>query len=607
MSITNLVMPSMSNLRKKPSLVLHTFSVLFFLTLLSGAVFAITLPALAPITPGVPADNAIRYSVVILNPTSGSIINATTSITISHTASIAQQCVLISNGTGTTAPINVESSKTANIRLTFNNGTFWIVARCSNSSFFVDSTNITIIVNNATGAVVDIPPIPLEESPYINILSPIDLVKQTFNVTYKQTTGAVASCTVNVGSVIRANTSVATNILTTARYLNMDVGNYTINVTCSSASWTGFRLRNITVYNSTFGGLSVKPSTVYPGDFVKINGTLSGRSEVEISILTPSGAKNKTIVTTKDNGAFNYTYTVSMTARNGTYYVSAVDTLDGVTKNGTFVVEQRNPVLAVIGVPVVGKNVTVVGTNFLRNDNMSLILTGNGNVVTYVKTDTSGMFEYKFEGLLAKKYTLIAKSIAHPTTTVTISFNVSLPTIATKPSTPAEVVTDTSATAGSNNDNNNNNGGTTSSYSDDADQMQGVEQTVGALPEPSVEQPSSISDPASSQNNVASSSGINWMLFIVTGVIIVGVLIGYLAYNGTFSSKNNSSSSVGDLGVTHGGSGSNNSFTNVGLHDFIEEQRSRGFDDLTIRGALIAKGWDKSDVDKTFEEIYSQQ
>ncbi len=43
------------------------------------------------------------------------------------------------------------------------------------------------------------------------------------------------------------------------------------------------------------------------------------------------------------------------------------------------------------------------------------------------------------------------------------------------------------------------------------------------------------------------------------------------------------------------------------LRGFIARERKDGADDLAIRGALLAKGWEKSAVDGVFDEIYREQ
>ncbi len=618
------------DIRKNVALMASVIVLLFFVTLLSSLAIALTIPT-APSAPGVPPSiDPTSYVVIIDSPISGSTVNATSNVTFHHTAPTALQCTLLTNGSSAIAPVSVTTSK--ELRLRFSNGTSWIVATCSNGTLGpLYSANITIIVNN--GITPKPEPDPVFESTLITILSPTEPVKPTFNVTYKQTTGATLSCTAKVGTITRANASTPTNVVTTARYTNMGAKNYTVNVTCSNATWTGFRLRNITVDNTTFGGLSIKPLAVYAGDSVKINGSLSEQSDIEIEVVSPTGSKNTTTITSKDTGAFLYTYTVSMTARSGVYRVTATDTLDDTTKNGTFTVLSRVPTLSVVGNATQGKNVTIVGTNFLRNDNTSLTLTGtaNGNVVSYVITDDAGSFEYVFEDLSAKRYVLIAKSVEFPSNTATLSFNVSLPKIL--PTTPPDTVPDVPPidTPGT-----NGNGGSVP-LGPDPTQTQGSGQSVNTLPESSVEQPSSVKDPTNTQDGVApTSGGMSWWLIILMAVVVFGALVGYLAYNGTldFSSvdalkesignvfSGNMSSNhntgfapnvVGQAGNSFGSTGNvyhdnaTVSSNNVELRSFIDGERSRGFDDLTIRGALIAKGWEKADVDKTFEEIYTQQ
>ena len=43
------------------------------------------------------------------------------------------------------------------------------------------------------------------------------------------------------------------------------------------------------------------------------------------------------------------------------------------------------------------------------------------------------------------------------------------------------------------------------------------------------------------------------------------------------------------------------------IRQFIQRERAKGFDDLTIRSTLVQTGWEKGDIDHVFDEMYREQ
>lgn len=104
-----------------------------------------------------------------------------------------------------------------------------------------------------------------------------------------------------------------------------------------------------------------------------------------------------------------------------------------------------------------------------------------------------------------------------------------------------------------------------------------------------------------------SGSSMLWIIIIVVVVLVLVGTVGFLAYEG----KLDFSSLMGggvihpemqSMGTSAGAAGANDE----NLKHFIFSERSQGYDDLTIRNALIQKGWPESDVDRVFQSVYTE-
>ncbi len=98
-----------------------------------------------------------------------------------------------------------------------------------------------------------------------------------------------------------------------------------------------------------------------------------------------------------------------------------------------------------------------------------------------------------------------------------------------------------------------------------------------------------------------------WILLIVVFVILLGTL-GYLAYEGKLDMHDLAGSlkALFHPEAKSTGSGLSDPGQVEELKAFIFGQRSKGYDDLTIRNALIQRGWAENDVDGVFQQIYQE-
>lgn len=92
-----------------------------------------------------------------------------------------------------------------------------------------------------------------------------------------------------------------------------------------------------------------------------------------------------------------------------------------------------------------------------------------------------------------------------------------------------------------------------------------------------------------------------WILFFVLVLLLVGG-VGYLAYDGKLDFHDLGGSLKALFSPESKGSGADDG----DLKDFIFSQRSKGYDDLMIRNALLKRGWSEPEVDGIFQKIYAE-
>jgi hypothetical protein len=472
-------------------------------------------------------------------------------------------------------------------------------------------------------------------APPVSIIYPVDTAPQTFNVSYTHALSGSVSCGSQLDSATPRNrSSVPRNTQMDDKYSNVPLGGHVINVTCWNSTYIMRASRPFNVTNQSVvasGGLAIWPSVVNPSDSVRINGTFDAYTTVEIDVVGPDSSVNSTNITIDSSGRFVYTYTVPRKAKNGTYFVSATLTDDPtVSKNGTFTVAKLTPYVMLSGNKAnvtAGSPFVVVGGQFPTGENLSLTLIGNGTLVNYVKTDLSGEFSFLYSSNLAtRSYDLTVRSVEDTSIIATLSFSVVAAPVVVTNTTPI-TIPNTTVTPKTNisiwvpiigED--------TTPAADET-----VDTTVNSpdiTTESTVEQPTPITLSTTNTDDTGTAKGgIRWWIFLIAFVVIVGGLAGYLVYNGTLdiSSIGAFQESVQNLfGSGSGGAPHTTAGPLVGemprqqpfgignaesqtIKAFIYSERTKGFDDLTIRSALIAKGWQKNDVDAMFDQIYREQ
>jgi hypothetical protein len=329
------------------------------------------------------------------------------------------------------------------------------------------------------------------------------------------------------------------------------------------------------------------------------------RANATVIITDPGDLDTELTATVGSTGSLSINYTLPLDVLVGNYTVIVYSNDDptNVSQSG-FSVITRVATIQVSGNQPFKQGVAfyVDGEGFMPSETVNLAITGNGvSITNATHALIDGSFVFLFSNPLPPgNYTIRASSSTDHTLTAVA--NVSISAGLTIPA-PPPVVTSPPALP-------------------DLPSPQLPQDTTNTdNQQPQVEQPAPIETPPTPTNTytpppteditpVATSHWLRYVLIIVGLVIVVGGLGAYLVYNGSLdiSSMDSFKSSVEAL---FGGSAPKAHAVKIDpaeaqtIKSFIYGERSKGFDDLTIRGALLSKGWGKDEVDHMFDQIYN--
>jgi hypothetical protein len=88
-------------------------------------------------------------------------------------------------------------------------------------------------------------------------------------------------------------------------------------------------------------------------------------------------------------------------------------------------------------------------------------------------------------------------------------------------------------------------------------------------------------------------------------LVLVGGLVGFLIYNHSLDVSSGDAFMQSLQQLFSGGPPQSAVSKEQGtsIRSFIDGERAKGFDDLTIRNALIARGWHAHDIDHVFDAV----
>jgi hypothetical protein len=468
-----------------------------------------------------------------------------------------------------------------------------------------------------------IPLPPAGDNAGVVIIYPLAVDVPELNVTFKHNFTSAATCRVydNITSgALRTRQDVPDDFSQAVSFsAPYDPGDYLFTVECANSTYTtrASRAVRVSVPSDNPAGVAVSPSGVYPGQEITITGRTLAHSNTTIQVIDPDEYVDELYVLATTS-SFRITYTVPLDAMIGNYtvVVFSQDDTENISQS-KFTVKQRVPYMEVAGNPSTiraGYAVYIFGEQFLPSDNVTLALTGGGLLLTNkTRTDVDGIFTFGYpDGFRAGTYALVAKSTTDSDITARMNFTVVESSSSSSRSSSSSLSSGSSSSGSysSSDDWSDSSGGSSSddwsrSSSDSSDDGGSSSYDDGSSSSGSSQDPI-IEDPAP-------VSSFRWLYFLIGFVVIVGGLFGYLVYNGSIdlSSGEAFSESIRRIfsadAPSSGGAARIDPGEEQTIRSFIYGERHKGFDDLTIRSALVAKGWDKYEVDRIFDEIYQNR
>jgi hypothetical protein len=465
----------------------------------------------------------------------------------------------------------------------------------------------------------------------ITVLAPPTTVPAPIvRVAYRHNASSVRTCIVTLDNfdwdvddprwdnpLFTKQATVSPNTIRNETFTNVLAGSHTLGFFCMMADGNGWQeaFREVTVTggttnmsgNATINILSPKSSTGTKVNITfKHNATSSGACTVEVDdeeILTVMVAVNRTSTTMETVSLGSHELVVmcegigwsarsvkTFRARAGTN-TTTDDALLRLQGGGSAV-----PAMTAF---------TLLGTKFPAYDIVELVIRSGGVSDTgEIETDATGAFTIDHDGLPAGTHSITARSATDTSYVAFLLLTVRNGTMTTPAYPPYDPP--------------------------DSDPWP-LEPEDDPDPWPSEPDDTPYVYPDPTLPVTESPAGINlwvWLLPLLLILLLVGGTAGYLAREGMLdvTSWSGFTRSVDDL--VHGRSRTSGvtatrpvvtqprmavvarpptAAERTTLRAFIAKERQGGAEDLAIRGALLAKGWEKSLVDGVFDEVYREQ
>lgn len=349
-------------------------------------------------------------------------------------------------------------------------------------------------------------------------------------------------------------------------------------------------------------------------------GGFSRNSEVNL-VIEYDDVKVKEDTITTVSGAIDYVFYSDSDADLGRYtvYLENADD-DDENASGTFNLIEPEANIRLTGSVVVGDSLKIVGNGFALEDDVDLTVYKNTTKVKELSatTDDDGYFQIYYNTTSVGIFSVYAETSGTSIFNDTDSFEVIAQT--TTAVTPPTAVTPS--------------GGADAAVTPSGGADTSITPTVTSPP--SVVNPPSPTDSSTNNLNSGSNDDHNnndfvidepsyepteqkssawiWVLIGFLLVILIGGgVAGYMYYTNQHTDSSIDAINMPPIGSSNIAP-SNIAPSNIAppvndddmvtLSNFINGERSKGYDDLTIRNALLQKGWEEIEVDHVFDEMY---
>lgn len=426
----------------------------------------------------------------------------------------------------------------------------------------------------------------------VAILSPAESAGAAFVLQYRHNATGQGMCGVAIdGNDLRRNATVFGGSIRSEQISDVLAGSREITVRCTGDGWAASASAAVEV--SAEARLEVSPRIVSPGEAVSILADFPPQTSVTVSVIDPVGFDRSWDVLVEES--LDTEYLVPEDAASGTYGVD-VFTATGDMLHGTFEV-RAEPIIVLSSTQVAaGTPFELYGEFFPPERTITILIDGAMALRNSTVTDSAGAFRFVSHGLPAGTYTITAQAASGPSPSVTLAVTGEGDVA---PAGPYEEAYDLPPEPA----------WTVSVGEQDAPVGEPLESDIGPFfPEPAA--------PAVESPAPAVEKG-SYLWRVLAGVLILALVAagvgGYLVHQRSL-----------DVSSLHGlKESAAHLFSGrappamspvplapaevVTVKAFIGQERAKGFDDLTIRSALLAKGWDKRTVDASFDELYRKQ
>lgn len=465
-------------------------------------------------------------------------------------------------------------------------------------------------------------------------------------------TSKVTSCSLLLnGTTVKTGAPVGEAVELSQSFSSSQEGHYAWIIRCTDGTLTNSsvsRIINISSSAVELQGLtmSLDDDEYLPGEKIKI--TVSDLTPLADNVTIRIGSLHTTTQSASLSGIITYTYTLSFDVSADNYTVDVLNK-NNYTQNAsaTFTVPVPNASLSLSKDPALpGDKVKIYGKKFLSSKKAHLLIVDGATILLdkNITLTFSGKFSYYFDVPLIFATNLTISAELHNNTEYFAEVNLEIGALTTYPDNTTNTTDDDDEDDEDDSDTNTSSSTTTTGSSGTGSSGTGSTDTTTTTGTSNTGNIPDFRDYDDYDPSPKKGGFSFWWLLIplLIGILIAGGFLGFVAYEGYFDTSSPeafidgcknalglgtgasmSASSASEPmhlpGDTHpdgslaGASGfpasggqsvqvSEQEFSQ--LSNFINGERGKGYDDLTIRNALLEKGWAEPEVDGVFDKMY---